>query len=93
MYATIRTYSGGSDLADSLIAHEDSVRQVISGIQGFRAYYLVRTGAGMTTVSVFDDQAGADASTEAAAAWIRENLPEASSNPPQVTGGEVTISF
>jgi hypothetical protein len=93
MYATIRTYSGGGDFADALLGHEDNVRQAISAIPGFRAYYLVRTGDGMTTVSVFDDQAGADASTDAAAAYIRENLADVSPGPPQVTGGEVAITF
>ncbi len=44
-------------------------------------------------MSVFDDQAGAEASTSAAAAWISENLPDASFGAPQVTTGEVAVSF
>ena len=53
----------------------------------------MRTGGGTTTISVFDDQAGAEASTAAAAAWIAENLADASFGAPQVTTGEVAVSF
>jgi hypothetical protein len=92
MHVTIREYSGG-DLADALVGREDDVRGVIASIDGFRSYYAVRTGEGTTTISVFDDQAGAEASTKAAAAWIAENLPDASFGAPQVTSGEVVFSF
>jgi hypothetical protein len=32
MYASVRTYAGDRDLADTLAAREDEVRQVIGGI-------------------------------------------------------------
>ncbi len=93
MYATIRSYSGGSDFADALVDHESDVRQLITQIDGFRAYYLIRTSDGATTISVFDDQAGAEESTRAASAWVAENLADLSVSPPQVTTGEVAFSF
>ena len=93
MYATIRSYSGGSDFADALIDHENDVRQVITQIGGFRAYYLLRTSDGAATISVFDDQSGAEESTRAAAAWVADNLADLSVSPPQVTTGEVAVSF
>jgi hypothetical protein len=93
MYATIRSYSGGGDFADALVQHESEIRQVINQIDGFRAYYLVRTSDGATTISVFDDQSGAEESTRAAAAWVAENLGDLAVSPPQVTTGEVAISF
>jgi len=93
MYATVRSYSGESDLVDSLVAHEADVREIFDAIPGFRAYYLIRTAEGATTVSVFDDQAGAEESTRAAAAWVAENLGDGAPAPPQVTTGEVAVSF
>ena len=93
MYATIRSYSGGSEFADALVEHEDDIRGIITLIAGFRAYYLVRTADGVTTISVFDDQAGAEESTRAAAAWVGENLADVSPGAPQVTTGEVALSF
>ncbi len=92
MYVTIRAYQGNTELADALGARQDEVRDVISGIDGFRAYYLIKLAEGTTSVSVFDSQAGADASTEAAAAWVAENLPDLQSTP-YVTAGETVVTF
>ena len=94
MYVTIRSYSESPELVDSLLEHEEDVRQLINDIQGFRAYYLVRTGGGnAVTISIFDDQGGAEESTQRAADWVRQNLSELSVSPPQVTSGEVLLSF
>jgi hypothetical protein len=92
MYATIRAYSGNSELADALLEHESDLRDVVGGIDGFRAYYLVKLAEGTTTVSVFDSKQGAEASTAAAAAWLAENLPEIASAP-YVTAGDVVLTF
>jgi hypothetical protein len=93
MYATVRTYTGNHDLADALVNNESDVKRLISEIDGFKAYYLIRTADGTTSVSVYENQAGADASTRAAAAWIGENLPEMTGASPQVSAGEVVISI
>jgi hypothetical protein len=45
------------------------------------------------TVSVFENQDGADESSRAAAAWLTENLPELDVQAPYVTGGEVLLAF
>jgi heme-degrading monooxygenase HmoA len=92
MYVTIRAYQGNTELADALVARESDLRSVIGEIEGFRAYYLLRLAEGTATVSVFDSQTGADASTEAAAAWLAENLPDLAANP-YVTAGEAVVSF
>ena len=93
MYAVVRTYSGAPGLADALAARLDDVRGVIADIDGFQAYYLIKTDGGAVTVSVFDDEAGAEASTKAAAAYLRDNLPDAAGTPPQVSSGEVLITI
>jgi hypothetical protein len=93
VYVTVRSYSGGSGFADALVSNEDEIRNIITGIDGFRAYYLLRTTDGATTISVFATQDGAQESTSAAAAWLAENLGDISPGPPQVTSGEVALSF
>jgi len=93
VYASVRRYEGNAGLADELSSRADEVRIVVGGIPGFRAYYLLRTGDGVTTVSVFDDEAGAAESTRAAGAWVAENLADMAIAPPQVTTGEVALSF
>ena len=92
MYVTIRAYQGNAGLADALVEHESEVRRLIGEIDGFRAYYLIKLAEGTTTVSVFDSQAGAEASSQAAAAWLAENLPDMAAAP-YVTAGEAVLSF
>jgi hypothetical protein len=66
---------------------------LMSGIDGFVAYYLIDTGGGsLVTVSVFADRAGAEESTRAAAKLIGElGLVDALPNPPTIMQGEVAI--
>jgi hypothetical protein len=93
MYAVIRAYSGNHDLADTLAEHTDDIRQVMDGIDGFKAYYLLKLAEGTSTISVFEDQAGAAESNRAAAAWLAANLPELQVAAPYVTAGEVLVGF
>ncbi len=92
MYATVRNYGGNPELIDGLVRHERDVKAVVHGITGFRAYHLLRTTDGdAVSVTVYDDQAGAEESNRAAAEWIAANLPDLSVSPPQVLAGEVVI--
>jgi hypothetical protein len=93
MYATLRWYGGNTELADQLAARADDVRHVIGGVEGVRGYYLIRTDGGTVSVTVADDQSGAEASNSAAAEWLKENLPDAAANPPQVSMGEVVVNL
>jgi hypothetical protein len=91
MHATVRRYTGSPELVDALVANEREVLRILSEIDGFRAYHLVRTGDGAISISVYDDEDGADASNAAARAWITENLPDLSVGAPEVVGGQVVI--
>ena len=93
MYATIRRYEANPALADSLAARSDEIRQVISAVAGFKAYYLVRGTGGTASITVCDDQAGAEETNQLAASWLRDNLPDAVSAPPHVNAGEVVLNF
>ena len=77
-----------------MVAHEGEVRDLLTGIDGFRGYYMLRTSdGGAVSISVYDDAAGAEASNAAAAGWVRENLPELAVAPPETTAGAVAVSF
>jgi hypothetical protein len=93
MYAVIRAYAGNSELADRLAEHEEDIRQLIGGINGFKAYYLLKLTEGTSTISVFEDEQGAEESSRVAAAWLAENLPDLNVAAPYVTAGEVLIGF
>lgn len=91
MYASIRRYRTDSGSADEIIrqANEGFV-PIIRQAPGFRAYYIVDAGGGVvTTISIFEDQEGAEESTRMAAAFVNENLAPLLPNPPEVTAGEV----
>jgi heme-degrading monooxygenase HmoA len=94
MHVTIRHYSGTSELAEALAGRADDVRALISAIDGFNAYYLVRgTDGDATSISVFETAAGGEESSRVAAAWLRENLPDLQVGAPAVTSGEAVLSF
>jgi heme-degrading monooxygenase HmoA len=92
MYATIRNYAGNPGFADALAARKDEVLQLLSPIAGFRAYYLVRSADGTTSITITDDAAGGEASSQAAAEWISQNMPDAGGGSPQIMSGDVVIS-
>jgi hypothetical protein len=92
VHATIRRYQGNADLANQLAARKDEVISLISGAQGFRAYYLVQAGGDTISVTVCDDQTGTQQSNDLAAGWIRESMPELSSSAPEISEGEVVVS-
>lgn len=78
-YATVRVYKGSAELADALVESEGEVK-------------LLRTADGATSISVYEDENGADESTRAAGARLRDNLPRFSVAAPEVSAREVAIS-
>ena len=93
MYASTRYYQGNAAVARQLAGRKDEVESIISTIPGFVAYYLIESGDDMISVSVFDDESGAQASNQAAAGWLAENMPNAGVNPPRIAAGEVLLSL
>ena len=89
MYATVRHYTD-PELADQLRARADEVAAVVSGIPGFRSYHLIHADDGTISVTVYDDEASARASNEAAATWLSANMPGVTAD--HVAGGEVVFS-
>ena len=92
MYAVVRRYEGASPrFADEGIRQiNEGLLPIISQVPGFVAYYAFDAGGGVvSSVSIFDNQAGAEESNRRAADWVRQNLSEMVPNPPQVTAGQV----
>jgi hypothetical protein len=95
MYIVVRRYTGASALVDAMVQRQQEVRDLISGVPGFQAYYAARTGSGdgVATVTVCNDKAGTDESTRRAAEWVRANVSGATIAPPEVSEGETYINF
>jgi hypothetical protein len=92
MHATMRYYAGNTDLADQLASRSDEIRSVISGVPGFKSYYLVQLDDATVSITVCDDEAGTAESTRVAGEWLRENMPELAGSSPMVSAGTVTLS-
>ena len=91
MYASVRSYDDPS-LAGALAARADEIRAVIGEVPGLRAYYLVQGSEKTVTVTVCDDQVGAEESNRVAAQWLRDNMPELGSGVvPTVHAGSVLL--
>jgi heme-degrading monooxygenase HmoA len=90
MYAVVRRYRS-PQLIDELAANQDAVKQLISGIDGFVSYTLLRTDDGGITLSVYRDRAGAEESTRQAQAWTQANISAAAQSAAEVSQGEVVL--
>jgi heme-degrading monooxygenase HmoA len=93
MHVVIRHYAGSSRLIDELVDRSKDVEELIRGVDGFRAYYLIRTAGGGASVSVFENEAGTTESNKRAAAYIKENLDGVAAGPPEIIEGQTVIDF
>lgn len=62
---------------------------ILRQVPGFQEHFLVETGQGVLSISVFDDRAGAEESSWQAAEWVQQNLADFFTGPPVVTDGSV----
>jgi hypothetical protein len=93
MYAVIRQYTGADALNDALVARSSEIEALLRGVPGFISYYAVRDGDRSTTITICEDQAGADASVQVAAGFVRQEGIQISGGAPQVSGGELILHF
>ena len=95
MYVVVRSYSGqgASELFDLIEKSEKEIRELISGVPGFVTYAAFRSGDGGTTVTVCQDKAGTDESSNRAAGWIKDNASGTSVSPPQIIEGSTVLQF
>jgi len=93
MYNVVRTYTNAGALADAMQQKQQDVTDVISGVPGFVAYYATRSGDTLTTVTVCENQAGAQESTRRAGEWVKKNMAGASIGAPQIAEGKTFLQF
>ena len=93
MHAVVRRYSGASSLNDLLAQRSQDVERLLSDVPGFVAYYAIRAGDELATVTVCQDQAGTQESSRRAAEWVKQNLTGGTVGAPEITEGEAFIQF
>ena len=89
----IRIYENAPGLVDALLAHEEDVRKLLTGAQGFRSWGLVRTANGAFTATVCDTAAGCAETVRLAAGWIRDNLGSQNIAAPRLLEGDILHTF
>ena len=93
MYAVVRTYSGkgAKELFDVLEKRKAEVESVIRPVKGFVSYTLARSGDGGFSVTVCQDKAGTDESSQVARAWVARNAGNTGAGAPTVSEGPVIM--
>jgi heme-degrading monooxygenase HmoA len=91
MYIVVRRYTFKAGSTDEVARRaQEGFVPLIRQTPGFVSYYGVAEGNDrIFTVSIFQDQAGADESTKRAANWISQNLAEFVQGTPEIVAGEV----
>ena len=93
MYAAVRRYEGVTDPDEAGRLVDEGFVPLLTHVPGFIAYYWLDAGDGvMASLSVYEDQAGADESVRIAQDWVRENAATLLPNPPRVTEGLVVAT-
>ena len=93
MHVVIRHYKGSDKLIDELVGRRNDVEELIRGVDGFVAYYLIKTADGGASISVFQNEAGTEESNKVAANYLKENLDGVAAGPPEVISGQAVIDF
>ena len=94
MHAVVRSYSGqgASAVFDLVENRSEDVQALLGGVPGFISYTAIRSGDGGITVTVCEDEAGTDESTQRAAQFVKDNV-SATVDPPVVTAGSTVLQF
>jgi hypothetical protein len=92
MFVSVRKYHSSS-VAEVTRRVQEGFLPLLRQSPGFMAYYVVDGGDGwLTSISLFEDRAGAENSTRLAADWVRENIAALFDGAPDVVQGEAVVA-
>ena len=93
MHVVVRRWRNAAALADALASRSQEVEELISGVPGFVAYYAVRSGSEVTTITACNDRAGTQESTRLAGEWVKQHVAGSPLGAPEITEGETFLQF
>ncbi len=95
MKIVIRNYSGpgAAELIDLLEQHASEVQSLMGSVHGLVSYSLNRTDVGGISVTVCEDQAGIDESSQKAQGWVDRNGAHLGVAAPELLQGSVVLQF
>ena len=93
MQTVIRKYSGkgATELINLLEQRASEVQNLIGSVRGLISYTLNRTNDGGFTVTVCEDQAGIDESSQKAKEWLTKNAAHLGVAAPELSQGNVVF--
>jgi quinol monooxygenase YgiN len=92
MYTAIRTYTTNDSAELARRVQEEFVPKMRE-LSGFIGYYVVDQGDGkIASITVCEDRAAVEESTNAAADWVRERLSSLITSGPEVLMGDTTVA-
>lgn len=93
MKAVIRKYSGkgAKELFEALEKRTAELQPIMRSVKGFVSYTLARSGDGGFAITVCQDQAGLDESTQKAKDWIARNAANTGVGAPEISIGDVVV--
>lgn len=94
MFITMRQYQVEPNaVAEITQKAKTGFAPLLKQAPGFQGYFLVESGPGhVTTISLFETRAQAEASTKQASEWVAKNLAALTPKPPTVTTGEAKVN-
>jgi hypothetical protein len=93
MHVVVRRWRNAAALADALTSRSQEVEELLRGVPGFVAYYAVRNGSEVTTITACNDRAGTQESTRRAGEWVKQHVAESPPGAPEITEGETFLQF
>jgi hypothetical protein len=95
MHAVVRTFAGpaAKQLFDMLEARRQEVETLIRPVRGLVCYSLIRTAEGGVSVTVCEDKAGTDQSSQIAREWIAKNAADLGVSAPAIFEGSVVVQI
>ena len=93
MHVVVRRWRNATTLADTMTSQSQEVEELLRSVPGFVAYYAVRNGAEVTTITACDDLAGTQESTRLAGEWVKQHMSGSPPGAPEITEGETFLQF
>ncbi len=91
MYVVVRQYQAKPGAVEEIARQaKEGFVPLIEAVPGYVAHYGVKVDTdAVMTMSIFEDQRGAEQSSRLAAQWIEQHIASLYEGPPQITAGEV----
>ncbi len=91
MYGVIRRWRADAATLQDFVQRIQGVLPELQAIEGFVSYSVVIEGDTLVSTSIYQDKAGADASTALARRYSLEEWTDLKVNAPEITSGEVAV--